>query len=180
MGRDNHINGLFARLSQRDMRCPAYLALATTSRLAIFELDLAYWESIRANPITLTQRWLAERMGIDPKTAARIIDDLEAHRFLELIRFGKITGPLGDRGAQYRLTWHPTNDGHKATFDNRGWLPGIPAKNAAKIGASARDIRRVEAGGKGLERTGFRRVVEPSLELVAKLQATDKSKKQVG
>jgi hypothetical protein len=178
MGRDNHVDGLFVKLAQRDIRSAAYKALGAWSRNAVVELDMTYWETLRENPIVLTQRWLADRLGIDPKTAAHVIDDLETHKFLELERIGKLTGPLGDRGALYRLTWLPTSDGAKATFDNRWWQPSIPASNAARLGASARDIRRAERGKKGLERTNFRPVLEPSNELLVKLQSMTASKKK--
>ncbi len=179
MGRDNHVEGLFVKIAQRDLRSHAYKALGASSRNAIFELDLTYWETARQNPITLTQRWLADRLGIDPKTAGKVIDDLETHRFLDLVRFGKLTGPLRERGAEYRMTWLPTSDGAKATFESRGWLPSIPASHAAKLGASARDIRRVERGRTGLERTSFRPVLEPSNELLTKLQSLAAPKKKV-
>jgi hypothetical protein len=126
MSRANHITGLFARLSQRDMRCPAYKALSPWARCAIIELDLHYWETGRLNPVTLTQRWLAGYLGVDPKTAARVLDELEGHWFLEPTRLGRTTGPHNMRGAEYRMVWLPTSDGAQATFDHRGWQPALP------------------------------------------------------
>jgi hypothetical protein len=170
VGRTNHVNGLFAKFAQRDLRGEAFKALGPQARLALLELEMSYWELGRTNPMVLTQRWLAHRMAIDPKTAARAIDELETHWFIRLERMGRTTGPLGDRGALYRLCWQPTNDGQPATFENRGWLPNITHRNAAKLGASTRTLKAIDAGESGLQRTTFRSVQGACSELLIQLQ----------
>ena len=171
MARGNHIPGLFARMAQRDMRSESYKALGPWARCAILELDLYYWETGRQNPLVLTQRWLAAQLSIDPKTAAKILEELEAHGFLELLRFGKMTGPTGERGALYRMTWQPTNDGMPASFENRGWMAKIPSTNVGKSTASTGEIVPFDAGRKGSERTTFRDVGPTAKEALAKVKA---------
>jgi hypothetical protein len=166
MGRANHIDGLFIKLAQRDIRGHAYRALTPRAQAAINDLCLFYWEGSRENPIVLTQRWLAHRLSINPKTAGKVIDDLESHWFLNLERFGKLTGPLGERGALYRLTWLPTSDGHPAGHDSRGWLPEIPARDAVRIGPSTRRRKVVNAGQDASGRGHNRSVLTPGVALL--------------
>lgn len=135
MGRANHTNGLFTQLAQKDIRGAAYSALGARARATITELTMSYWEGTRANPQVITQRWLADRIQANPKTAAKVINELESHWFLELERKGKTTGPLGERGSLYRLTWLPTSDGHPPGNDSRGWLPEIIINDVSKTDA---------------------------------------------
>lgn len=119
MARENYTKGLFAKFSQRDMHSKAYRNLCARAKVAIFELDLHYWESGRSNPIEITQRWLAELICCNPKTAGKVITSLDDHGFLEIERMGKLKGPLRARAAVYRLTWHPDNEGQLATYNYR-------------------------------------------------------------
>ncbi len=132
MARDNYTKGLFAKFSQRDMRSQAYKNLSALAKVAIFELELHYWESGRSNPIEITQRWLAELICCNPKTAGKVITSLEGYKFLEVERIGKMKGPLRARAAIYRLTWHPDNEGQPPTHDYRQWTPPIPPSTRGK------------------------------------------------
>ncbi len=170
MARVNHIRGLFARLSQRDMRGPAFRTLCAFSKVAIFELDLHYWESDRSNPIEIPQRWLAELLGCSAKTAARVITELDDHGFLEIERHGKMKGPVRARAAVYRLTWQADNEGQKATFNNRDWQLPFAKSNAGNTSASTGYNSRVNAGRGYAERTHFRDVGNVSDELVERLK----------
>ena len=170
MARDNHISGLFLKLAQKDYRSAAFRALKPWAKLAMFELDMSYWEGPRENPIVITRLWLAERLGVDPKTAAAAIDDLAAHWFLDRESAGRMTGPLGERGARYRMAWLPTSDGHPAQFDHRNWAPPIAVRNAVKLGASTREKKDISEVENGLRHTKFRSVQNVSAELVAQLQ----------
>jgi len=127
--------------------------------------------------MVLSNLWVAKQLGVDPKTAAKVLVELDDHGFLRLDRFGKITGPTAERGTRYRLTWHPTNDGSPATFENRAWLPKIPPSNAVKKGSSTRELRALERGRKGIERTTFRGVDESARHMLERLQSQrDKGK----
>lgn len=150
------LNGLFVALLQRDVRSAAFQALSAKARCAIIELDMSYWETNRLNPLVLTQRWLASRLKINPKTASHILLELETHWFLEPTRIGRLTGPNSDRGAEYRMTWLPTSDGVPATFDSRKWSPPIPSYDASRKGASTGRKTPLNAGTNGLQRTTFR------------------------
>lgn len=152
MGRLNHMDGLFTKLSQKDIRSAAFKAIGARSQAAITHLTMSYWEGARANPQVITQRWLADRIHANPKTAGKVIDDLETHWFLELERKGKLTGPLGERGALYRLTWLPTSDGHPPGHDSRRWLPQVKLPSVAKTNASTRRLLPSNAARIGARR----------------------------
>lgn len=164
------IDGLFVALRQRDLRSAAYRDLSANARCSIVELDLWYWENGRINPLVLTQRWLASHMNVNPKTATRILAELETHWFLELERIGKMTGPNGQRGSLYRMTWLPSNDGVPASFASRGWMPPIPASGAPEKGASTGQMRRMDGAAKGGGRTSFRHAGLTARQLLQQVQ----------
>lgn len=137
MARSNAFKGLYASLSQRDMRCAAFKDLSLSAQAAVLWLDLNFWESAQANPIELTVRWFGEVLNCNPKTAARILDTLTEHGFLAVERVGTHKGPVRARSAVYRLTWQRDNEGGSPTRDFRYWQPPLPAeKNVPKKGAS--------------------------------------------
>lgn len=153
------------------MHCAAYKALPTIAKLAIFHLDLHYWESGRANPIEISQRWLAEVLDCDPKTAAKVLTSLDDYGFLELEQRGKMKGPTNARAAVYRITWHPDNEGQPATFNYRKWQPPIPERNAGNTTAFTRDYLVSSAGRSGSQRGNFRGVGDSLPKILDRLKA---------
>jgi hypothetical protein len=180
VSRRNHIDGLFARFSQKDMHGLAYKSLPPLARLAIFELDLFYWESGRRNPIEISQRWFAELLTCDPKTAGRTITALDDHGFIERERCGGLKGPVHARAAVYRLNWHPDNEGQPATFDFRRWQPPIVKNNAGNSPASTRDRLAFNGGKQTSQRGTMRCAGESAREMLERQKAQQNSESGTG
>ena len=171
MARRNHTDGLFAKLSQRMLRCTAYRGLSPFGKNAVIELEMNYWESNRANPIELPERWLAEVLGCNPKTARRVITELDDWGFIAMERRGKLKGPLKSRAAVYRLTWQPDNEGSPATNDYRGYQEIKSKSDARKNGALTRQNGNIRAPKSNAARSNFRSVGESLPELLEKLRS---------
>lgn len=102
MARQNHINGLFAKLAKADR---AHLNdVSVIARWAVVELTWAYWPDCE-NPIELSERTLADMVGCDRKTARRVIRELVERGFLVRERKGEMRGAKAVRAAWYRMTW---------------------------------------------------------------------------
>lgn len=164
-------NGLHAQWSQRHIRSPAFAELSFGAQATLLHLDLIYWESQRQNPIEVGQRWLAEEMKCDPKTAAKIINELDDGGFIARERVGSMRGPRKQRASVYRLTWHPTNDGERATLDFLVKCAPIPKRDAGKIGASTKQIMPLNAPQKGSECGTFSLVGPSAKEMIETLKA---------
>lgn len=119
MGRSNHIDGLFARIGQRDFRGQAFQSLSLLAVKAFFELDISYWESGRINPVAIPCRQLADRLGCKRQAAATALRELVELGFLAIDRPGTLKGSKSTRCSVYRRTWQATNDGRKPSFDFR-------------------------------------------------------------
>ena len=76
------------------MRCDAFEALKPTSQIAVVWLDLIYWESLRRNPIEISQKSLSEWINCSPKTAQSVLAELDDHGFLVRERAGSLKGPV--------------------------------------------------------------------------------------
>ena len=119
-----------------------------------------YWESNRQNPIELPERWLADALGCNPKTARRVIGELDDYGFIRLERKGKLKGALKGRAAIYRLTWQPDNEGTKPSQDYLQF-PMLPAnRDAHEKGASTRRLGFSGAPKHGARHAKFRCVGE--------------------
>ncbi|TPL86801.1 hypothetical protein FJ950_10390 [Mesorhizobium sp. B2-3-14] len=105
MARKNHINGLFARVSEADFR-KHFKSMSPLALHAYLALELAYWKTDGTNPMEISKVWLAEATGCGQRTAPKLIAELREAGFLQVVRQGKLSGgPRSSRGSWYRLGW---------------------------------------------------------------------------
>ena len=105
MARKNHINGLFARVSEANFR-RHFRSMSPLSLHAYLAIELAYWRTNGSNPMEISKVWLAEATGCSQWTAPKLIAELREAGFLQVVRQGKLRGgPRSSRGSWYRLAW---------------------------------------------------------------------------
>ncbi|RWN44692.1 MAG: hypothetical protein EOS03_23895 [Mesorhizobium sp.] len=105
MARKNHINGLFARVSEANFR-RHFRLMSPLSLHAYLAIELAYWRTNGTNPMEISKVWLAEATGCGQRTAPKLIAELREAGFLQVVRQGKLAGgPRSSRGSWYRLAW---------------------------------------------------------------------------
>jgi len=92
MARTNKHIDLYVSFYVKDMESEAFQNLSKICQWAIFMLDKLSWQSDRRNPIPLSQKFLADFLGCDPKTAQKILTELDDNGFLVLESRGKLRG----------------------------------------------------------------------------------------
>lgn len=154
MSRRSSISGLFAKLARQDR--PYFRSLSVSARWACVELTWDYWTD-RCNPLTISERGLADLLGCHRNTARSVLRELCEGRFLVQERRGATSGAKKARAAIYRMTWLEIDEmPGTETFDYRKKTdPTPPASAAHEMYQQRHENWTVELVAKGASETSL-------------------------